>query len=119
MMNAHGEYDVAVEEIHHVHKLDAPSGTGLTIANDILKNIKRKKNWVNKNAGAADELTLISKREGEIPGTHIVDYSSEVDRIRIEHTAYSRKGFASGAVRAAEFMNGKKGIFGMNDLLKM
>jgi 4-hydroxy-tetrahydrodipicolinate reductase len=119
IMNNYPDYEVSLEEIHHIHKLDAPSGTGLSLANQVLENMKRKEKWVNAPASSKKELSIISKREGEVPGTHIVDYDSEVDRIEIKHIAHSRKGFALGAVLAAEFMKGKQGVYGMEDLLKI
>jgi 4-hydroxy-tetrahydrodipicolinate reductase len=119
IMNHYPEYDVSLEEIHHMHKLDAPSGTGLSLAKQVLEHIERKEKWVNNTASSKNELALVSKREGEVPGTHIVDYDSDVDRIEIKHIAHNRKGFAFGAVLAAEFMKEKKGVFGMEDLLKI
>ena len=119
MMNTHKDYEVTMEEIHHVHKKDAPSGTGITLAEGVLKNMPSKQKWVNNETTNASELQLISKRIDEVPGTHTVRYSSEVDFIEITHLAHSRKGFALGAVLAAEFMKGKKGVYGMNDLLKL
>ena len=119
IMNNYQEYDVSLEEIHHIHKLDSPSGTGLSLAMQVLENIKRKKNWVNHAPANDAELPILSLREGEVPGTHIVNYDSEVDHIEIKHVAHNRRGFALGAVLAAEFMNEKKGIYGMSDLLKI
>ncbi len=118
LMNSHKEYNVSLEETHHVHKKDSPSGTGITLAEGVLKNIPSKKNWVNNETNNAEELQIISKRIDEVPGTHSIRYSSDVDYIEIEHVAHSRKGFALGAVLAAEFIKGKKGIYGMDDLLK-
>ncbi len=122
LMNGFPEYEVGVEEIHHVHKLDAPSGTALTIANGVMSKLPRKKNWklyendeeVFENDA---ELPIVSIREGEVPGTHTVSYISDVDRIDITHEAFNRKGFALGAVVAAEWTNGKKGVHTMKDLL--
>jgi 4-hydroxy-tetrahydrodipicolinate reductase len=119
LMNPHSEYNVTMEEIHHVHKKDAPSGTGITLAEGVLKNMPGKKNWVNKQTSKAEELQLVSKRIDEVPGTHSVRYSSEVDYIEISHVAHSRKGFALGAVLAAEWIKGKKGIYGMDDMLSL
>lgn len=119
IMNNYTEYNVSMEEIHHIHKLDSPSGTGLSLANQILENVKRKKTWVEGDPKNESELQIIAKREGEVPGTHIVRYDSDVDQIEIKHTAHNRKGFALGAVLAAEFMKGKQGIYGMSDLLKI
>jgi 4-hydroxy-tetrahydrodipicolinate reductase len=117
MMNEHPQYNVSMEEIHHTAKLDAPSGTAITIANDILKNIQRKKQWINKHSDNQEDISLISIREDPAPGTHSVTYDSAIDSIEIKHTAHSREGFASGAVMAAEWIFGKKGIFSMNDVL--
>lgn len=119
IMNNYADYDVSIEEIHHVHKLDSPSGTGISLAVQVLEQIKRKNIWVNKAPENMDELAIISKREGEVPGTHTVSYNSAVDAIEIRHQAHNRKGFALGAVMAAEFMMNKKGIFGMDDLLRI
>ena len=118
MMNAYADYNVSMEEIHHVHKLDSPSGTAITLANQIVENLKRKKKWTNAPTERKDELEIISKRIDEVPGTHIVKYHSAIDDIEIKHTAHSRKGFAIGAVLAAEFIKGKQGVFGMHDLMQ-
>jgi 4-hydroxy-tetrahydrodipicolinate reductase len=118
LMEACPDYEISLEEIHHVHKKDAPSGTGITLAEGILKNIPRKKRWVNKETTLKEELQLLSIRKDEVPGTHSIKYSSEVDSIEITHTAHNRKGFALGAVLAAEWIVGKKGIFQMKDLLQ-
>ena len=117
LMHSHEEYRVSLEEIHHVHKKDAPSGTGITLAEGILKNNIRLKKWVNTATDDPALLPILSKRIDEVPGTHSVRYSSDVDYIEIVHVAHSRKGFAQGAVIAAEWLPGKKGVFGMNDLL--
>jgi len=106
MMNRFPEYDVRMEEIHHIHKLDAPSGTAITLAEDIVKHIDR----TNR-----DTLPIESKREGEVPGIHEVVYESDADMIRIRHEAKNRKGLALGAVLAAEFIYGKAGFFTMDD----
>ena len=117
IMNHFPSYDVGMEEIHHIHKLDSPSGTGITLAEQILGNIERKKQWKESVEGSKEDLLIRSKREGEVPGFHEVIYESDVDTIRIQHNAKSRKGFALGAVLAAEFVKGKKGFFSMNDML--
>lgn len=123
MMNSAPEYDVRMEEIHHVHKLDAPSGTAITLAERIIAAFERKKQWNLKEeadsneTGEKDYLEILSKRIDEVPGTHSVLWESPVDQIYLEHVAKSRDGFALGAVMAAEFMTGKKGVYGMNDLL--
>jgi 4-hydroxy-tetrahydrodipicolinate reductase len=118
IMNTHPEYAVSTEEIHHTAKKDAPSGTGITIAEGILENIHSKKRWVNNETTNAEELSIISKRIDPYPGEHSVIYSSPIDNIEIKHTAHTREGFATGAVMAAEFIATKKGIFGMEDMLK-
>jgi 4-hydroxy-tetrahydrodipicolinate reductase len=117
MMNAYPSYDVSMEEIHHVHKLDSPSGTAISLANQVIENMQVKEKWVNISTDAKAEIGIISKRIDEVPGTHTVTYSSEVDEISITHIAHSRKGFALGAVVAAEWMKGRKGVFGMEDLM--
>ena len=111
------DYNIIIEETHHTQKKDAPSGTAITIAEQILKQSSHKKQWVNHNSQKDEELSIISKRIDPAAGTHIVKYSSGVDDIEIIHTAHNRKGFASGAVLAAEFLKDKKGIFSMKDVL--
>jgi len=118
LMNGRQEYDVAIEEIHHTQKKDAPSGTGITLAEGIIENLPSKNKWVSGEAFNSNELCIISKRIDPAPGTHLVTYTSTIDDIEIKHTAHSRKGFAEGAVAAAEFIHNKKGIFSMEDLLK-
>ena len=114
------DYKVSIEETHHIHKLDAPSGTAITLVKDILKEHPEYSSWVlDEGAVGAGELPIKAKREGEVPGIHTVSYKSNVDEIQIYHSAYSRDGFAQGAVMAAEFLMGKKGVFGMEDLLKI
>ncbi len=116
LMNTYPEYNIAMEEIHHVHKLDSPSGTAISLANQVLENNKQKQKWVNVATDNKNELAIISKRIDEVPGTHTVTYSSAVDEISMTHIAHNRKGFALGAVIAAEWVKDKKGIYGMNDL---
>ena len=117
LMAKHSDYNVLLEEIHHTQKKDAPSGTAITLAEGVLQEITRKKNWVNHDTGNAEELAIISKRIDPAPGTHIIKYSSAIDDIEIIHTAHNRKGFAGGAVLAAEFILHKKGIFTMKEVL--
>lgn len=117
LMNQHPEYDVEIDEVHHTQKLDAPSGTAISLANDIVKILDRKSKWVKEDAENDDELPIYSFREDPTPGTHIVSYISDIDTIDIVHTAHSRDGFASGAVAAAEWIVGKKGVFTMKDVL--
>jgi len=117
LMAPQKDYEVLVTEIHHTQKKDAPSGTAITIAEQILENLKRKKTWVNHISDNTDELEIISERIDPAAGTHKVRYSSAVDDIEIIHTAHSRQGFALGAVLAAEYIHNKKGIFTMKDVL--
>ena len=117
LMNGHSDYEVTLEEIHHTQKKDAPSGTAITLAEQIMHEITGKKKWVNNKTTKAEELPIISKREDPAPGTHSIRYSSAIDDIEIIHTAHSRQGFALGAVLAAEFVYNKKGIFNMKDVL--
>lgn len=112
-------YAPAIEEVHHVHKLDAPSGTAITLAEQIIER-SDKQGWrLSAEGVSADLLPITSKREGEVPGTHIVSYRSEVDMISIEHQAFSREGFALGALLAAEWIQGKSGVFTMQDVLAL
>ena len=117
MMNNYPMYDIKMEETHHTQKLDAPSGTAISLANDILKNMARKTKWVCNTEGGEDAINIYAKRIDPAPGTHIVTYDSPVDTIEISHTAHSREGFATGAVLAAEWIIGKKGVFSMQDML--
>ncbi|HMM16674.1 MAG TPA: 4-hydroxy-tetrahydrodipicolinate reductase [Petrimonas sp.] len=119
IMSQFPDYDVRMEETHHIHKLDAPSGTAITLAEGILENLGRKETWSLNKAGNENELEIKVFREGEVPGIHTVVYESEADSIRITHDAKSRKGFALGAVLAAEFTKGKKGFLGMKDMLNL
>lgn len=116
-MNAFPQYEVRLKEIHHVQKLDAPSGTAISLAEDILKNLDRKKTWVNCESKKADELSIVSERIGSMPGYHEVCYESDDDSLKIIHDAKNRIGLAMGAVLAAEYTLGKKGFLGMQDLL--
>lgn len=116
IMNGFPAYDVRMTEVHHIHKLDAPSGTAITLAEGILENVERKKRWTLETAEQPTDLPIHAIREGEVPGIHEIIYESEADTISIKHDAKSRAGFALGAVIAAEFTAGKKGFLGMNDL---
>lgn len=117
LMKTHTDYSVSMEEIHHTQKKDAPSGTAITLAEQIMEQIVSKTKWVNGQATAPNELAIISERTDPAPGTHKVKYSSAVDDIEIIHTAHNRQGFAGGAVLAAEFTAGKKGIYSMKEVL--
>ena len=117
LMNDQPNYDVLIDETHHTEKKDAPGGTAITLAEQVLSNLDRKKHWVKEEANADDEMAIISHRIANVPGTHIIKYSSDIDDIEIKHTAHSRKGFASGAVLAAEYIADKKGVFDMQHVL--
>ncbi len=124
MMNRFPEYDVTVEEVHHTQKKDAPSGTAITIADDIVARLDRKQKWVGRTTTEPSELEVVSVRRSVAPGTHTVTYESPVDAITLTHNIKSRAGLAAGAVSAAEFLvaevaAGRRGLFSMNDLLKL
>lgn len=123
VMNPYSQYDVQVEEIHHIHKLDAPSGTAITLAEGILDGINRKSEWINNVVDEGtqvinqpNQLLIESLRIEDVPGTHTVIYSSEVDEIELKHTAHSRAGFALGAVIAAEWLKNKKGFYSVESI---
>lgn len=131
IMNGFPEYNVCMQETHHVHKLDAPSGTAISLAEDIIENVDRKKDWKrgvtiwtndgHEDAGdptAQGDLVINCVRDGEVPGIHTVMYDSEADMITIEHDAHSRKGFALGAVLAAEYTLNHRGLLTTSDLFK-
>lgn len=130
IMNGFPQYDVEMEEVHHVHKLDAPSGTAITLAEDIIDRLDRKDKWVKgfqhaadgtesgSNKVAPDELPIASIRRDEVPGTHSISYDSEADKITITHDAHSRKGFALGAVLAAEYTKDHSGLLTTSDLFR-
>jgi 4-hydroxy-tetrahydrodipicolinate reductase len=117
LMAPHPDYEVRITEIHHTEKKDAPSGTAITLAEHILEKIPRKKAWVNHISDNLDDLEILSERTDPAPGTHRIEYRSPIDTIEITHTAHNRRGFAMGAVLAAEFLQGKKGIYQMSDVL--
>lgn len=119
LMNNFPNYNVEITEIHHTQKLDAPSGTAITLAEGIIENLDRKKTWVKETEEKSEEIAIKSIREGQVPGIHTIRYESEVDSISITHDAKSREGLALGAVVAAEFTAGKKGFLGMDDLLNL
>ena len=117
LMEPYEQYDVAMTEIHHTEKKDAPSGTAISLAEQILANLSRKNKWVNAASASTNDLIINSERIDPAPGTHTVTYSSPIDTIEITHTAHTRKGFASGAILAAEFAIKKSGIFNMKHVL--
>ena len=119
LMDANSQYDVEVEETHHTQKLDAPSGTAISIAEGIIDNMDRKDSWKNDAIVSTNELAIESIRTEDVPGTHIVKYESDIDVVEIKHEAKNRNGFAFGAVLAAEYINGKNGIFTMKDVLSL
>ena len=118
IMNSFPQYEVSMEEVHHIHKLDEPSGTAISLVNQITENIDRKSEWTLQEAGKKG-VAIQAKREGEVKGFHSVTYESEHDSITISHDAKSREGFATGAVMAAEFLAGKTGVYGMKDMLNL
>ena len=109
-------YKISIEELHHIHKKDAPSGTAISIANNILANSTEYKDW-GLNQNKPNTISIKATRDGEIPGTHMVNYSSDVDKITLTHEAYGREGFAKGVISVAEWIKGKKGTLGMDDFL--
>ena len=117
LMGDHPQYNVHIEEIHHTQKKDSPSGTAITLAEQIIESSVKKNKWVNSSTDRPQELYILSQRIDPAAGTHRVVYSSPVDDLEIIHTAHNREGFATGAVQAAEFIIGKKGIFGMKEVL--
>lgn len=119
LLNAHKEYDVQITETHHTAKLDAPSGTAITLAQQIIEFNKNKNNWVLGAAKINTDLGITSIRENPAPGTHSVLYSSPIDNLEIIHTAHNRLGFATGALAAAFFLKDKKGVFSMSDVLNI
>lgn len=122
LMANYSDYQPSLEETHHVHKLDAPSGTAVTLANDMMFENEHLRSWKlgegEKPQTQDGQLPVTSYRKPDVPGTHIVTYESPIDTIQISHTAHSREGFALGAVIAAEFLHGKKGVFTMQDVIK-
>ena len=118
LMSSHKSYQASMKEIHHIHKLDAPSGTAITLAEGIVGQSDYTQ-WTINKVTKEDILPIEVDRTGEVPGTHTIKYESSVDSITIEHEAHSRKGFALGAVIAAEWIQDKKGIFSMNDVLSL
>ncbi|HLT93794.1 MAG TPA: 4-hydroxy-tetrahydrodipicolinate reductase [Membranihabitans sp.] len=117
LMNKFPEFDIHIEEIHHVHKLDSPSGTAIHLAQGLIDRIQRKKSWINEPGSHPEELEILSDRQPNVPGIHSAIFTGPHDIIELKHTASSRLGFATGAVLAAEFLHGKKGIYNMKNLL--
>ncbi len=117
LMNKQPDYDVTMTETHHTQKKDAPSGTAITLAEQIMESLRRKTAWVNQQSSHPGQLSIISERIDPAPGTHKIVYHSEVDDIEIIHTAHNRNGFALGAIMAAEFLKQKKGVYSMKDVL--
>lgn len=119
LMKVRPEYNISMEEVHHTKKLDAPSGTAITLAEDLFEIHPGKKSWTLDTPKSDDEMHIEAIREGDVPGIHRIKYESDIDYIEIEHSAKSRQGFALGAVLAAEFSADKKGLISMNDLLNL
>jgi 4-hydroxy-tetrahydrodipicolinate reductase len=123
LMGDNENYDALITEVHHTEKLDVPSGTAITTAECILKEQTKLKSWESFEEDIVDDLDddklpIVSVREENVPGTHVLSYTSEIDEIDLMHTAFNRKGFATGAVLAAEFLQNKKGVFSMDDLVE-
>ncbi len=118
LMDTQADYEIEMTEIHHTQKLDSPSGTAITLAEGIVGELDRKSKW-SEEAQGQDSILIHAKREGEVPGTHIIDYENEIDKIEIKHEAKGRIGFATGAVVAAEWLQDKHGVYTMKDLLKL
>jgi len=119
IMNRFTDYNVSIEEIHHIHKLDAPSGTAITLAEGIINELDRKKDWILGEEQNVNSISIQAIRENEIPGTHSIKYDSPIDSIDIKHTAKNRKGLALGALLAAEFIKNKTGYFSTKDLMNV
>ncbi|MBD1397567.1 4-hydroxy-tetrahydrodipicolinate reductase [Pontibacter sp. JH31] len=118
-MQAYKEYQVSIREIHHLQKVDKPSGTGITTAEGILASFPDLTGWAADDDSDNAKLNIISEREPDVVGTHIVTYESEVDKIELGHIAHSRAGFAEGALMAAEWLQGREGVYGMKDMLNL
>jgi 4-hydroxy-tetrahydrodipicolinate reductase len=118
IMNSFSAYGVEMDEIHHTQKKDTPSGTAITLAEGVMKHLTRKTKWVNEESENDEDLCIKSFRIADVPGTHVVKYSSPVDDLEIKHIAHSREGFATGAVLVAEWIKDKKGVLSMDDFLK-
>lgn len=119
LMNPHADYSCEVEETHHIHKLDAPSGTAISIAHGIIQQLDRKTSWALDTSDNPKDLVIKAHRVDEVPGTHLVNYESDIDKLTIRHEAKNRKGFAMGSVIAAEWLMGKKGVYTMKDVLSI
>lgn len=119
MMEVFNDYNISMEEIHHTEKKDEPSGTAISLAEGIMAHNRNKESWALNQTDSKNIIPIVSKRVGEVPGTHIITYASPVDSIEIKHTAHSRQGFARGAIQVAEWLPGKKGVLGMSDFLKI
>lgn len=117
MMNNKKEFTVEMEEIHHIQKLDSPSGTAIALAEQLIEKLEPKQNWVNEPTKELGSIPIISKREASVPGTHIINYKSEIDEISISHKAKNRQGFAQGSMVAAQWIIGKKGFYNFSDIL--
>jgi 4-hydroxy-tetrahydrodipicolinate reductase len=119
LMSNHADYHASMEEVHHLRKKDAPSGTAITAAEQLISNHTAYHAWKNESGFEEGVLPIVSIREQDVPGTHTIRYTSEIDELEIKHTAFNRKGFASGALLAASYLKERKGIFTMADLLNL
>jgi 4-hydroxy-tetrahydrodipicolinate reductase len=116
-MKSYSDYDASIDEIHHIKKLDAPSGTAITLAEGIIRQNPKYEKWSLEKASSDKSIPIRAVREGLVPGTHTVTWDSEIDTISLKHEAKNRKGLALGAVVAAEFIHSRKGVFTMNDVM--
>jgi len=119
MMNGYKDYDCQIDEIHHLEKLDSPSGTGITLATDVISKLDDYSQWINSEKYEPGSLPIVSHREKHVPGTHVVSYQNDIDGIEIKHVAKNRKGFALGAIFAAEWILGRKGFFNIKDAMAL
>lgn len=117
LMNNQDQYKVKIDEVHHIHKLDKPSGTAITSAEILLDRLDQKQDWQLENPQNPSDIPIYSHRENEVPGTHHVTFYNDVDTITLSHIAHSRAGFVQGAITAAKWIRGKQGVFGMKDML--
>ena len=117
-MNQYNDYNTTINEVHHTEKLDSPSGTAISTAEILIKELDRYSNWIEGKQNNQETIVIHASREKNVPGTHVVKYENDIDEITFSHKAKNRSGFALGAILAAEFLKGKTGIYNMNDLIK-
>jgi 4-hydroxy-tetrahydrodipicolinate reductase len=117
-MEQHPDYEVSIEEIHHTEKKDMPSGTAITLAERLMRSMRSKTTWKLNSESSKDTIGISALRQANVPGTHTISFSSAIDTIQLSHTAHSRMGFASGAIHAGEWLQGRSGVFSMEDFLR-